>query len=126
MKVPEPGSVATGLHAVAAPAESLTDAMDELRELAAAHADLLDSMRVLLSGYELALAQARSAPPATAARRGRALQLTVAAGPFASTEAVRGFERALAGLPGVREVEVRGYEGGNRAIVDVHFSGATS
>jgi hypothetical protein len=125
VKVPEPGAAVPGLRAVAAPDDSLTEAVDELRELAAAHADLLDSMRVLLSGYELALAQAQSAPPATAAPEAMR-SLTVAAGPFASTEAVRGFERALAALPGVRGVEVRGYEGGNRAIVDVHLSGATS
>jgi len=39
---------------------------------------------------------------------------------------VRGFERTLAGMPGVREVEVRGYEGGDRAIVDVQLIDPTS
>jgi hypothetical protein len=47
-------------------------------------------------------------------------RLTV--GPFASTEAVRGFERALAAMPGVSEVTLTGYEGAARAVFDVQLS----
>jgi pyruvate dehydrogenase E2 component (dihydrolipoamide acetyltransferase) len=125
--VPEPGSSAAGLRAVVPPAgdQSLAEAIGELHELAVAHENLLGSMRVLLSDYGRALAEARSAPAAAAGGED-VRSLTVTAGPFTGTEAVRGFEEALAALPGVREVELRGYEGGNRAIVDVHLSAATS
>ncbi len=50
----------------------------------------------------------------------------VSAGPFASLDAVRAFERAVAALPGVREVTVRGYETGNRAILEVQLGEETS
>ncbi|MGH2867557.1 MAG: hypothetical protein ACRDNK_08315, partial [Solirubrobacteraceae bacterium] len=147
VEVPEPDSSLAGLRAVPAPAggESLAEAVAQLRELAATHEDLLLSMRGLLSDYEHALTEARSAPgpaagpapgpaagPAPGAAAGRAggggaagedvRSLTVAAGPFASTDAVREFKRALTALPGVSGVELRGYEGGNRAIVDVLLS----
>jgi hypothetical protein len=101
--------------------ESLAEAVDELRSLAATHESLLVSMRGLLADYERARTVPAAAPPA-----GYVRSLSVTAGPFASTEAVRGFERALSALPGVQAVELRGYEGGDRAIVDVHLSGATS
>jgi len=139
VEVPEPGSSVAGLRAVPAPAadQSLAEAVDELRELAVTHENLLGSMRVLLSDYERALAEARSAPagraladtrsaPAGAAAGEEVRSLTVTAGPFTGTEAVREFEQALAALPGVGGVELRGYEGGNRAIVDVHLSPPTS
>ena len=57
-------------------------------------------------------------PPAATA----AGALTVTAGPFGSLEAVRAFEQTLAGLPGVASAEVRGYESGDRAVVDVDLS----
>jgi hypothetical protein len=46
----------------------------------------------------------------------------VVAGPFASIEALREFEVALSHLRGVREVTVRGYEGTDRAIIDVRLA----
>ncbi|HET9104523.1 MAG TPA: hypothetical protein VFN55_14300 [Solirubrobacteraceae bacterium] len=64
----------------------------------------------------------RPPPPAATA----AGALTVAAGPFPSVDAVRAFERTLAALPGVDSAEVRGYESGDRAVVDVHLSPTTS
>ena len=48
-----------------------------------------------------------------------AAELAVVAGPLANTGALREFERSLAALPGVRAVELRGFEGGDRAILDV-------
>jgi hypothetical protein len=127
VEVPEPGAPTAGLHAVPPPVadESLAEAVDELRSLAATHESLLVSMRGLLADYERALTEARTVP-AAAPPAGYVRSLSVTAGPFASTEAVRGFERALSALPGVQAVELRGYEGGDRAIVDVHLSGATS
>jgi hypothetical protein len=47
--------------------------------------------------------------------------LSVSAGPFDGTEALRRFERALQALPEVRSATVREYEGADRAIVDVHL-----
>jgi hypothetical protein len=51
-------------------------------------------------------------------------EFLVSAGPFASTGAVRAFEAMLSGSPGVREVTVRGYDGEDRAIVDVRLADA--
>jgi hypothetical protein len=38
-----------------------------------------------------------------------------------SVDALRAFERAVSRLPGVREVAVRGYEGADRAIIEVRL-----
>ena len=81
---------------------------------------LVASMRELLVGYERVLAPASGrrpepAPPASA-------PVTLLAGPFASIEALREFEAALSHLRGVREVTVRGYEGTDRAIIDVRLA----
>jgi hypothetical protein len=119
--VPEPGHCApTAGEASRADAAEL---MLELRELTGVHERLLESMRELLAAYEQALAQA---PAAGQTSSGSTRQFSVSAGPFPSTEALRGFERTLARIPEVREVEVRGYEGGDRAIVDVHLFDPTS
>ena len=101
---------------------------------------LLASIRELLDGYEQVLVQLRSAdtprtapaarapapgqprPPTTA--RGRDADVTVSAGPFASLDALRAFEQSVARLPGVREVAVRGYEGSDRAIIEVRLDAA--
>jgi hypothetical protein len=74
-------------------------------------------MRALHEAYGATLARL-SAPGEGLAVR----EFTVAAGPFASTESLRRFERTLAAIPDVREVAVRGYEGEDRAIVDVRFN----
>jgi hypothetical protein len=47
--------------------------------------------------------------------------VTVSAGPFRRLEALREFERAVADLPGVREVAVQEYERGDRAIIEVRL-----
>lgn|GEM_PF-5177388 len=47
--------------------------------------------------------------------------LTISVGPFSSTSNVKEFEQRLAGMPGVAEVSVRGYEG-DRAILDVRLA----
>ncbi len=51
-----------------------------------------------------------------------AVTLTVSAGPFATNEEVREFARELAGAPRVREVALRGYEGEDRALLDVQLT----
>jgi hypothetical protein len=87
-------------------------------------AGLLASMRELLAGYERVLL-----PPAAPARAPVRQQphshATVSAGPFPSVEAVRQFETSLSGLPGVRDVAVHGYEGTDRAIIDVRLDTAS-
>jgi hypothetical protein len=86
-----------------------------LRQLTEVHERLLDSMRGLLTAYERTLAQLQE--PSS---------VSVSAGPLASTQALRAFAETLERLPVVRDVEVRGYEGGDRVIVDVHLLDATS
>ncbi len=131
---PAPAGPAWSRAADPAPAGSAppraADLIAELRELAGAHARLLDSMRELVAAYELAIAQADAPAPAPSAPApsapGPVRELSLSAGPLRSTEALRGFERTLSGIPEVRGVEVRGYEGGDRAIVDVHLIDPTS
>jgi hypothetical protein len=73
---------------------------------------LLAATRDLLDGYERVVSTAASAPP---------LDVVLAAGPFAGTDALHAFEDALSRIPGVRQVHVRGYEGEHRAILEVTF-----
>lgn len=118
VEIPEPPVAATESTVRDAAIEKLT----ELRGLAVAHGRLLESLQRLLGSYERALTQTDRPPPAPAAPT----QFSVSAGPFASTEALHGFERTLAQIPEVRDVQVRAYEGEDRAIVDVHLHDSTS
>ena len=78
---------------------------------------LVSSMRELLDGYEGVLEQvARPAP-----RSAPSDSVSVVAGPFRSTGALKAFEDAVGGLPGVRHVEIRGYESGDRAVLEVQL-----
>jgi hypothetical protein len=95
---------------------------------------LLAAMRELLDGCDGVLALARSTPTAPAITRPRpqgAVRekdpgVTMSAGPFPSTEAVREFEDVLSRLPRVRDVAVRGYEGTDRAIIEVRLDPAST
>lgn len=102
----------------AAPVPKRLSAEDrQLSELVARLTALLDAHeRLLASARELT---DRRDPAATGPSVG------VSAGPFASTEALRRFERALQALPGVRSAVVREYEGADRAVIDVHLSEPT-
>jgi hypothetical protein len=91
-------------------AQAAAEMLSRLCELVAAQEGMLSSMRQLL-----ATAQQR----ADAARSPQALG--VRAGPFTSTAALRSFQAALEALPGVRAVELREFEGADRAILDVHL-----
>jgi hypothetical protein len=93
--------------------DRLATQIEELTEL---NANLLSSMIEVLAGFQRALAQMQR-------REG---ELSVSAGPFASLEAVRAFGRELAGMPGVKAVDVRGYEGEDRAVIDVRVSTSTT
>ena len=101
------------------PAPAL-DSRDQVEALTELSERLVASMRELLVGYERVLAPASGrrpepAPPASA-------PVTLLAGPFPSIEALREFEAALSHLRGVRDVTVRGYEGTDRAIIDVRLA----
>ena len=78
-------------------------------------------MRRLLDGYEAAVRRLShpAAPPA-------ADPIEVTAGPFRDTQALREFQRALSRLPGVRDVALRGYQSGDRAILEVQLERETS
>jgi hypothetical protein len=78
-------------------------------------------MRELLLGYERLLARPPTLAPRPTRRRTEPPGVTLAAGPFPSIEALRDFEQAISRLPRVREVAVRGYEGTDRAILDVRI-----
>jgi hypothetical protein len=99
-----------------------------IRLLGDLSASLLASMRDLLDGYERLLTEtAPSIPSSLAPATERsAPQATVSAGPFASTEALRQFEQAVSALHGVREVTVRGYQGADRAIIEVRLDGPST
>ena len=111
------------------PAPDDGELVSQLRSLAAEHERLLESLRALAQPHS-APAQPHSAPAqphgalAQPERRvvpaaGPVVGLSI--GPLASTDALRSFERALADLPGVATVELRGFEGGDRALLDVNL-----
>jgi hypothetical protein len=84
-------------------------------------ADLLTELRALVDAHQRLLASARerleARPPAAAES-----WVSVSAGPFAGTGALRRFEESLRALPEVRDVVVREFEGEDRAVIDVHLS----
>ncbi|HTU94705.1 MAG TPA: hypothetical protein VMF14_02625 [Solirubrobacteraceae bacterium] len=91
----------------------------QVSELVARLTALVDAQERLLASAR-ALAD-RSEPAGDAGR-----VVSVSAGPFAGTEALRRFEASLQALPQVRSATVREYEGADRAIVDVHLFEPTS
>ncbi len=128
VEIPSPATIAGAATAWTTTAgtttarEAAIENVEELRGLAAAHGRLLESLQRLVGSYERTLTQSDQPQPAPA----HPTQFSVSAGPFASTEALHGFERTLAQIPQVRDVRVRGYEGEDRAIVDVHLHDSTS
>ncbi len=95
----------------------------QLQALSELSARLLASTRELLAGYERVLVRSPAPPLARRPARPRpdSPDVTVSAGPFRSLEALREFEQAVSHLPGVREVAVQGYEGTDRAIIEVRL-----
>jgi hypothetical protein len=87
-------------------------------------AELVAQLRAVVDAHERLLASARDrlegrAPVA------RDSWVSVSAGPFAGTEALRRFEGSLRALPEVGEVVLREFEGENRAVIDVHLAEPT-
>ena len=101
----------TPLRAVAPPppapsaAEEADRLITRLRGLVAEHERLLEDAREALAG---------AGPSAPA-------PVSLSAGPFSETAQLRGFAQAVMALPGVREVVVREFAGGDRAVIDVHL-----
>jgi hypothetical protein len=100
----------------------------QIHALTELSAHLLASIRELLAGYERVMIRPSSPEPPTppsapprVRRRPDDSDVTLSAAPFASLEALHEFEQAVASLPGVREVAVRGYEGTDRAIIEVRL-----
>ncbi len=96
--------------------------LSELADLRASLEELQASLGQLLEGYRGALLQSLAASAPRLAGPSRADQFTLVAGPFVALEAVRAFERTLQELPGVEQVAIRGYEGADRAVVDVRLA----
>jgi hypothetical protein len=112
----------------ASPPQPLTPAalLDELRRLADAHGRLADAHERLANAHERLLASVRELVGSYESGR-RSPEptplhaVTVAVGPLGSSDGLRAFERALADVPGVRAVELSGYQGADRAVLDVQL-----
>ncbi|MEA2212554.1 MAG: hypothetical protein QOF83_2502 [Solirubrobacteraceae bacterium] len=110
-----------------ADAHTAAELLIRLRELTAQQEGVLASMRQLLGTIQrVATTPAAGSPGAggllaAVGPSGPGGPVSVSAGPFASTEALRAFRVALEALPGVGAVELRGFEGGDRAILEVHL-----
>lgn len=87
--------------------------VQQIEDLTALHVSLLSAMSEMLGAFQRTVAQMPQP---------RSSELTVSAGPFSTVEAVHEFERRLAALPEVREAVVRGYEGEDRALIDVQLT----
>jgi hypothetical protein len=95
--------------------EPALDASVQIRALIELSERLIASMRELLDGYARVLTLPHR-------RRPEPSHVSMSAGPFPSIEALHDFEAALARVRGVRDVVVRGYEGTDRAIIDVRLA----
>jgi hypothetical protein len=105
------------------PSAPLATPDPQLRTASELSAHLVASMRELLAGYERVLVGSAAPPSARRPprRRPASPDVTVSAAPFRSLDALREFEQAVSRLPGVREVAIQGYEGADRAIIEVRL-----
>jgi hypothetical protein len=108
---PAPALVGVAPQSAPSRGPEIAELTGRLVALTDAHERLLELHRELLSQYAEVL-ERRAAETAT---------LAVTAGPFSTTGAVRAFEHALAGLPGVSGVAVREFLGDDRVQVDVRL-----
>ena len=82
--------------------------------------DLVARLAALVEAQERLLASTRDLTDRRDSAGGSP-SVSVSAGPFDGTDALRRFEHSLQALPEVRTATVREYEGADRAIVDVHL-----
>jgi hypothetical protein len=108
-------------------ASESAELLAQVTALTETQARLLEASERLLEAF----ARMLESPPEPASRPGLFTPTTpppqragveIAAGPFADTESLREFERALEQLDAVRRVTVRGFEGSDRAILDVELA----
>jgi hypothetical protein len=96
--------------------------VDQVRALTEVQARLVDVSERLLESFARIADDGPQAglfsPPTTGVTR---TEIELNAGPFAATQALREFARALAALDPVRRVTVRGYQGADRAMLDVEL-----
>jgi hypothetical protein len=83
-------------------------------------AKLMAAIDDLIRAYECSIAATPTPTPSSAD------ELMLSAGPFSSIAELREFQRALTEIPGVLEVSVRGYEGADRALIEVRLGGAVT
>ncbi|HEX3691170.1 MAG TPA: hypothetical protein VHV28_15830 [Solirubrobacteraceae bacterium] len=86
--------------------------------------EALARLTALVDAHERLLASAQELADRRRAGDAGAV-VSISAGPFDGTEALRRFERSLLALPEVRSAVVREYEGADRAVVDVLLSEPT-
>jgi hypothetical protein len=115
---PEPYSARASPRSGFRPSE-IAELIEELRRLADTQERLLRTTRGLIASHE-------SGPERGSeytATRGPVPSdhLDISVGPLHSTDGLRAFAQALSEIPGVRTVDLRGYEGGDRAILDVQL-----
>jgi hypothetical protein len=118
------GPLSAVLARAPAPAEpsGAAELVDQVRALTEVQTRLVDVSERLLESFARIAddgPQAGLISPTTP--RVTRTGLEVNAGPFTDTAALRQFERALAALDPVRRVTVRGYQGGDRAILDIEL-----
>ncbi len=94
-------------------AETPPELARELDALTELHRQVLEWIHELIAAYEGALARRPRLPGP---------ELTISAGPFADNESVDAFVAAIQTLPGVARVTMRGFEGADRAIIEVQLS----
>ena len=83
---------------------------------------LVAELRALVHAHERLLASARQLHAQGRERKLPGASVSLSAGPFGDTEALRRFEQSLQALPGVSHVALREYEGADRAVIDVHLA----
>ncbi len=75
-----------------------------------------------LAGIEAGLREIQAELEGT----GDGREVELVAGPFDTIQALREFERSLAGLPGVSGVSLRAFDGGDRAVIEVRLGAPIS
>jgi hypothetical protein len=104
---PEPASEPSDERAPGSAPSTLEQEVHAIGEL---QERLIDAIEGLVEAYEAPIGDLGA--------------VTLKAGPFADTGALRVFTERLAALPGVEKVTVTGFEGADRAIVDVELDSA--
>jgi hypothetical protein len=121
---PEPAAVPEeeAEHEERAPREPGTpELLEQIKAMTEMQTKLLAASERLIEAF-VRMIESPAQPPGLFMPTGPPPPRTeITAGPFADTEALREFERALAQVEGVQRVAVRGYEGTDHAVFDVEL-----